>query len=50
VRIFLAWATSRGTYYEQAPPAPPHVHMDEAARPTVEALAAASGVVEIVEE
>jgi uncharacterized protein YbjT (DUF2867 family) len=39
-----------GTYYEQAPPPPPRVHIDEAARRTVEALAAASGVLEIVED
>ena len=39
-----------GTYYEQAPPPPPRVHIDEAARRTVQALAAPSGVVEIVED
>jgi hypothetical protein len=39
-----------GTYYEQAPPPPPRVHVDEAARRTVEALAAPSGVLEVVEE
>jgi uncharacterized protein YbjT (DUF2867 family) len=39
-----------GTYYEQAPPPPPRVHIDEAARRTVEALAAPSGVLEIVED
>jgi hypothetical protein len=38
-----------GTYYEQAPP-PPRVHVDEAARRTVEALAAPPGIVEIVED
>jgi hypothetical protein len=38
-----------GTYYEEAPPPPPRVHVDEAARRTVVALAAPSGVVEIVE-
>jgi nucleoside-diphosphate-sugar epimerase len=39
-----------GTYYEQAPPPPPRVHVDGAARRTVEALAAPFGVVEIVED
>jgi uncharacterized protein YbjT (DUF2867 family) len=39
-----------GTYYEQAPPPPPRVHVDEAARRTIEALAAPSGVLEVVEE
>lgn len=39
-----------GTYYEQAPPLPPRVHIDEAARRTLEALAAPSGVLEIVED
>jgi uncharacterized protein YbjT (DUF2867 family) len=38
-----------GTYHEQPPP-PPRVHVDEAARRTVEALAAPSGVIEIVED
>lgn len=38
-----------GTYYEQGPPAPPRVHVDEAARRTVAALDAPSGVLEIVE-
>jgi nucleoside-diphosphate-sugar epimerase len=41
-----------GTYSEGRGqlPDPPRVHVDEAARRTVEALAAASGVVEIVED
>ena len=39
-----------GTYYEQAPPPPPRVHVDEAARRTVDVLAAPSGIIEIVEE
>jgi nucleoside-diphosphate-sugar epimerase len=39
-----------GTYYEQGPPSPPRVHVDKAARRTVEALCAPSGVVEIVED
>jgi len=38
------------TYYEQAPPPPPRVHVDEAARRTVEALGAPAGVLEIVED
>ncbi len=38
-----------GTYYEEAPPPPPRVHVDEAAKRTVEALGAPSGVLEIVE-
>jgi hypothetical protein len=39
-----------GTYYEHDPPPPPRVHVDEAARRTVEGLDAPSGVVAIVEE
>jgi nucleoside-diphosphate-sugar epimerase len=39
-----------GTYYEHDPPPPPRVHLDEAARRTVEALDAPSGVLAIVEE
>src|SRR5205814_1090120 len=39
-----------GTYYEQAPPPPPRVRVDEAARRTVEALGATSGVITIVED
>ena len=38
-----------GTFHEQAPPPPPRVHIDEAARRTVEALATPTGVLEIVE-
>ena len=38
-----------GTYYESQPPAPPRIHVDEAARRTVAALGAASGVHAIVE-
>jgi uncharacterized protein YbjT (DUF2867 family) len=38
-----------GTWYEDAPPAPPRVHVDEAARRTVPLLEAPSGVVEIVD-
>jgi nucleoside-diphosphate-sugar epimerase len=38
-----------GTYYEDAPPAPPRVHVDEAARRTVGLLGADPGVVEVVE-
>jgi nucleoside-diphosphate-sugar epimerase len=39
-----------GTYYELTPPPVPRVHVDEAARRTVEALGASSGVLAIVEE
>jgi uncharacterized protein YbjT (DUF2867 family) len=39
-----------GTYYEEGRPPPPRVHVDEAARRTVEALDAPSGVREIVED
>jgi nucleoside-diphosphate-sugar epimerase len=39
-----------GTYYEQSLPPPPRIHVDEAARRTVQALAARSGVLEIVED
>lgn len=39
----------RGTYHESEPPLPPRIHVDEAARRTVEALDAPSGVIEIVE-
>jgi nucleoside-diphosphate-sugar epimerase len=38
-----------GTYYESEKPEPPRVHVDEAARRTVAALDAASGIVEVVE-
>ncbi|HZO96161.1 MAG TPA: NAD(P)H-binding protein [Gaiellaceae bacterium] len=38
-----------GTYYEDTLPEPPRVHADEAARRTVAALAAPSGVLELVE-
>jgi nucleoside-diphosphate-sugar epimerase len=38
-----------GTYYESETPPPPRIHVDEAARRTVEALDAPSGVLEIVE-
>jgi hypothetical protein len=39
-----------GTYYELTPPPVPRVHVDEAARRTIEALGASSGVLAIVEE
>jgi nucleoside-diphosphate-sugar epimerase len=38
-----------GTYYEDDPPPPPRVHVDDAARRTVELLDAESGVVTIAE-
>jgi nucleoside-diphosphate-sugar epimerase len=38
-----------GTYYEDEKPEPPRVHVDEAARRTVLALDAASGIVEVVD-
>jgi nucleoside-diphosphate-sugar epimerase len=38
-----------GTYYEDEKPEPPRVHVDEAARRTVPALHAASGIVEITD-
>jgi uncharacterized protein YbjT (DUF2867 family) len=38
-----------GTYHADPPP-PPRIHIDEAARRTVEALDAPSGIVEILEE
>lgn len=38
-----------GTYFEGVPPPPPRVHVDVAARRTMELLDAPSGVVEVVE-
>jgi NAD(P)-dependent dehydrogenase (short-subunit alcohol dehydrogenase family) len=38
-----------GTYYEDEQPSPPRVHVDEAARRTVAALEAASGIVTVVD-
>jgi nucleoside-diphosphate-sugar epimerase len=38
-----------GTYYEVQPPDPPRIHVDEAARRTVELLDAASGVIVVTE-
>jgi nucleoside-diphosphate-sugar epimerase len=38
-----------GTYYEDEPPEPPRIHIDEAARRTIPALEAPSGTIEIVE-
>jgi nucleoside-diphosphate-sugar epimerase len=39
-----------GTYYEDGPPPPPRVHVDEAARRTLPALTAESGVIVVVED
>ena len=39
-----------GTYYEDEKPEPPRVHVDEAARRTVPALHAPSGIVEVTDE
>jgi uncharacterized protein YbjT (DUF2867 family) len=39
-----------GTYYEDEEPEPPRVHVDEAARRTVPALAAASGIIEVTDD
>ena len=38
-----------GTYYENEPPAPPRIEITEAARLTLPALAAPSGIIELVE-
>jgi nucleoside-diphosphate-sugar epimerase len=39
-----------GTYHQRQPPPPPRVHVDQAARRTVAALGAPSGVLTIVED
>lgn len=39
-----------GTYYQDTLPAPPRVHVDEAARRTVEALGAPPGIVTVVDD
>ena len=39
-----------GTYYEDGLPAEPRVHIDTAARQTLEALAAASGILTVVDD
>ena len=38
-----------GTYYEREKPEPPRVHVDEAARRTVPALDAPSGIIEVLD-
>lgn len=38
-----------GTYYEEEPPEPPRIHVDEAARRTVELLDAGSGAIVVTE-
>lgn len=38
-----------GTYFASAPPPPPRVHLDDAARRTLEALDASGGVITVVE-
>jgi nucleoside-diphosphate-sugar epimerase len=38
-----------GTYYENEKPEPPRVHVDEAARRTVPALSATSGILEVTD-
>lgn len=39
-----------GTYYEHSAPEPPRIHVEQAARRTVPALDAASGILEITDE
>jgi hypothetical protein len=39
-----------GTYFEGEAPSPPRIHVDEAARRTVSALKAPSGVLTVVED
>ena len=39
-----------GTYHEDEPPTPPRIQIDEAARRTVAALEAPSGIVELVDD
>lgn len=39
-----------GTYYEAAPPQPPRVHVDDAARQTVPALAAPPGLTIVIDD
>ncbi len=39
-----------GTYYESDKPEPPRIHVDEAARRTVPALDAASGIIDVKDD
>ncbi len=39
-----------GTYYESAPPAPPRVHVDDAARLTMAALDVPAGVTMVIDD
>jgi len=38
-----------GTYHPSEPPAPPRIHIDEAARRTLQSVEAGAGIVELVE-
>jgi hypothetical protein len=39
-----------GTYYETAPPEPPRVHVDDAARQTVLAIGVPAGITIVVDD
>src|SRR5215469_14736660 len=39
-----------GTFYETAPPDPPRIHVDDAARQTVSALTAPPGLVVVIDD